>query len=82
MTSTYYVQKKAGDLMLGDMFAGWWTDEVWEVLDEVRPNWPAKRVVNYKPPTASRKGLMEISLDDGSKIQVHPEMLVYVEVMA
>ena len=81
MTRRYYVQKKAGDLMLGDQFAGWWTLERW-CLDDVKPKWPAKRVISYQGPVRSRGGRMEISLDDGSKIQVYPEMLVYVEVLA
>ena len=80
MSAIRYVSKKAEDLKLGDMFAGWhsifidWGDEV--------PKWPAKRVLDFKAPVNSRGGKLEISLDDGSVLQLHPEMMVLVEVLA
>ena len=77
MTRIIYVQKKAANLMLGDMFAGWNTLAVeW---GHESPKWPAKRVVDYLLPNKSRKGRLQISLDDGSVLQLHPEMIVLVE---
>ena len=78
MTKTYMTTKKAGDLMLGDKLLGWAMPKT-----EDMTTWQkSRRVLDYKRATSSRAGMLQVSLDDGSKIMLWPEMIVLVEVIA
>ena len=81
MTNTYRLKKLARDLMLGDLFVAWKSElEAGTHFNQI--NGQPKRVLDFKGPAKSRKGMVQIHLDDGSVIQLHPEMIVFVEVLA
>lgn len=72
MTAVYFVEKKAADLRLGDMFLSWFV--TWDKKKEAIP----KRILNIK----EKKGKLEISFDDTSKATLHPEHIVLVQEIA
>ena len=71
MTKIYYVQRKADDLRIGNMFC------YWAYGQEQKPS----RILNIRTPR-SLKGMLKINLDDGTSLTLHPEHLVVVEEQA
>lgn len=73
MTSVMYVRTKAEDLKLGDMFAYWAKKK-----DGKYP--PAKRILNIQSPLVG--GKITVVFDDSSKMNLHLQQVVLVEVLA
>ena len=71
MTKSYYVQRKADDLRIGNWFSGW---ALGEQLN-------SRRILDIRTPR-SLKGKLKINLDDGTSLTLHPEHVVVVQELA
>ena len=70
MTASYYVQEKAEDLKVGNMFCHW------AVFDDgLYPE--ASQITNIKE--SPRKKKLNVILADGRKLELFPDMLVVIQ---
>ena len=72
MTKTYYISKKAEDLMLGNMFVSWFA--MWDEANYPKP----KRILDIK----EKNGRITLHLDDASTALLCPEHIVLVQEIA
>ena len=71
MTKSYYVQRKADDLRIGNMFCHW------AISQQQEPS----RILDIRTPR-SLKGMLKINLNDGTSLTLHPEHVVVVQELA